>query len=130
MTFAIGQFAPDTDEEYRAQLFCDRTFTAFCIKIRETTQQILTVNKVDRVWQERCQTEFFTDGSFSRFNSRINRFYGRFQRTDMALAIAHHTLPVPLVNIDRMNGCQAVFIGAQGFHVRVKPFARAEVVLS
>lgn len=39
VAFAIREFAANADQEYCTQLFRDRTFTAFGIKIRETAQQ-------------------------------------------------------------------------------------------
>ena len=45
------------------------------------------------------------------------------------LDVYKRQFPVPLVNIDRVQRRKTVFIGAKGFHVRVQPFARAEVVL-
>ncbi len=130
MALTMRQLAADANQEYGAQLFSDRTLTAFGIQIRETGQEILAMNKLDRLWQERRQTKLFADCRFGFFNPGINCFYRCFQRTGMALAITHYAFPVPLVNVNRVNSSKTVFIGAKSFHVRVKPFARAEVVLS
>gem|GEM_PF-4432633 len=87
------------------------------------------MNKLDRLRQERDQTKLFADRRFGLFDPGINGFYRRLQRAGMTFPITHDAFPVPLVNVHRVNGGKAVFIGAKSFHVRVKPFARAEVVL-
>ena len=88
------------------------------------------MNKVDLFRQERCQAKFLADRQLGGFDPGVDRFDGRLQRADVALFIPHHPLPVPLVDIDGVDRRKTVFIGAKGLHVRVQPFARAEVVLS
>ncbi|MNN39132.1 hypothetical protein D3C81_1531600 [compost metagenome] len=85
---------------------------------------------MDLLWQERCQTKFFAYRRFGRLNSRPDSLYRAFQGGELTLTVAHYALPVPLVHIDRVKRRKTVFIRAQGFHVRVQPLTRAEVVLS
>lgn len=85
--------------------------------------------EVDLIRQERCQAKLFANRSFGCFNSRPDRLYRAFQSRELTLTVAHYAFPVPLINIDRVQRRKTVFIGAKGFHVRVQPFARAEVVL-
>ncbi len=129
MAVAIAQFTADPHQENGAKFFGDRAFAPFRIQIRETRQQFLTVNKLNLLWQERRQTKLFMHFCFRRLNSCPYSLYCAFQGGKLALAIAHDTLPVPLIHIDRVERRESVFIGAKGFHVRVQPFARAEVML-
>ena len=85
---------------------------------------------MDLFRQKRLQAKFLADRQLGSFDPGVDRLDGCLQRADVTLFIAHHALPVPLVNINGMDRRQTVFIGAKGLHVRVQPFARAEVVLS
>ncbi len=85
---------------------------------------------MDLFRQERRQAKLLADRQLGGFDPGVDRLDGCLQGADVTLFIPHHALPVPLVNIDGMDRRQTVFIGAKGFHVRVQPFARAEVVLS
>ena len=130
VAFTVTQLPADTDQENGAKLFRDRAFAPFRIQIRVTGQQLLAVNKVDLLRQERRQTKFFAYRGFGCLNAFPDSLYRAFQGGELTLTVAHNAFPVPLIDIDGVERGEAVFVRAKGFHVRVQPFTRAEVVLS
>ena len=68
------------------------------------------------------------DFRLCRLDGGVNAAHGAFQVVQAALTVAHHPLPVPLIDVHRVDRRQAIFIRAQRLHMGVQAFAGAEIV--
>lgn len=68
------------------------------------------------------------DFRFRRLDRGVNAAHGTFQIVQTALTVAHHPLPVPLIDVHRVDWRQAVFIRAQRLHMGIQAFAGTEIV--
>lgn len=78
MAVAIAQFTADPHQKNGAKFFGDRAFAPFRIQIRIARQQLLAVNKLNLLWQERRQTKLFMHFRFRRLNSCPYSLYCAF----------------------------------------------------
>ncbi len=69
----------------------------------------------------------FVDLLFDGFHRLVDRFDDPFQEAEVALLGAHRALPVPLIDVERVDVVQFL-VGADGVHVGVQPVSRGDLV--
>ncbi len=115
MRFAVRQLAADADQN-TAPSSGDRPLAPFGVQIRVALQQGFAVHKVDLFRQERSQTMLAADFRLCRLDGGVNAAHGAFQVVQLR-SPSPITLPVPLIDVHRVDRRQAIFIRAQRLHM-------------
>ena len=125
---SVGQFAADADQEQRA-VFAGRRLLALLGRQRgELLQQLLGLEERDPLGQDGRDVGIkFVNLLLDGLHRLVYRFDGRFQEAEVALFGTHRALPVPLVDVERMDVVQ-LLVGADGVHVGVQPVSRGDLV--
>ncbi len=126
VAFAVGEGATDADEEDRPQLFGDGALASLGIEVRVAGQQLFTVQELNIRRQEGGQVVLGTDRALGGLDGGPDAAHRLLQIGQIPALARHHLLPVPLVDVDGVNGAETILVRTQCLHVGVDAFTRAE----
>ena len=125
MRLAVGQRGAYADDEHGPELAADGVFALFCAHSGVHIEQVFTVDEVYFFGQERLN-----DAGVALAHNEFGAPYGGiyaahcgFEAVERALCGGDYRLPVPLVNIQRVQVVK-LFVGPYGVHVGVYAVVR------
>ena len=128
VTLAVRQLAADADEEQRAVFPCGGLLALLGRERGKLPQQLFGLDERDPFGQNGRDVRVeFVDLLFDGFHRLVDRFDDPFQEAEVALLGAHRALPVPLIDVERVDVVQ-LFVGADGVHVGVESVSRGDLV--
>ena len=130
MLLTITQLTTNTLYEYCAIFLADSILSLFRSHIRIHIKQILRMNKMNLFWQERLQLWIMLTGEiFSTADSSINATHHVFQEYQAAVFLLDHSLPIPLVNIQRVEIIE-FFVSTNSIHIGIDAISRFYFIFS
>ena len=129
VSFAIAQRTTDTDDKDGTIGACDGILPLFRCQVGILLQQVIGMDEMDLCRQ--CRTndgEHLIDQIFRPDHSGINASDNLFQELDIPLFRQHHALPVPLIDIQRVQVAQ-LLIASDGIHIRIDTIARLDLIV-
>ena len=126
----VRQFAPDADDENRSALLRDPVLPLAWVQIGPAFQQFLAVHERDFLGQHRLDMQILlTNHRFGLAQDRVDLSHGLLEKVQTSFAFSDDPLPVPLVDIDRMQVVQTLLIRSNGVHIGVQSLPRGESVV-
>ncbi|MNC29972.1 hypothetical protein D3C75_782400 [compost metagenome] len=126
VALAVGEGTADAYEENGSQLLGDGPLAPLGIEVRVTGQQLFAVQELDLGRQEGGQLVLGADRALCGLDGGPDAAHRLLQIGQIPALARHHLLPVPLIHVDGVDGGESVFVRAQGLHVGVDAFTRAE----
>ena len=127
---AVGQRGADADDEGGVVLLEGAVFSFARFQVGILLSEVFGVDEGDLVREEGFDIRvFFEDGGFGGFDGAVNGADDFFEEVEVALLGVDDPFPVPLIDVKGMDVVERFFVGADGGHVGVEPFAVAETVI-
>lgn len=125
---AVGEGGADADDKDGSVAADGLEFALFRRQRGVGLEQLLGMDEGDVFRQARRDVrEIFIDHQLGGFDGLVNFSDDVFEEADVAVGVGDGALPVPLVNVERVEVVE-VFVGADGVHVGVEPEAGGDVV--
>ena len=119
MLLAIRQFATNTYNKHSTVFLANSILALLGRFIRIHLQEFLCMDKRNLLGQERLNLRICLTGQvFRPTDSGIDALHHILQICHGALFLSYHSLPVPLVNIQRMQVVQ-LLVSSDSIHIRI-----------
>ena len=126
---AIRQASADANHKYRTHLLADGILALLRREGGVALQQLLGMNEVNLLGQERLQLRVgLAHQVFRTANGSIDAVHHILQECQRAVFLTDHCLPVPLVHIQRVQVVEFL-VGTDGIHVRIDAVAALHLLL-
>ena len=123
MLLSIAQLSADTLYKYGAIFLADSILALLRSLVRIHIEQILRMDKMNLLWQERLQLWIvLASQELGAEDGCIDAANHIFEECDGAITLRNHSLPVPLVHIERMKIIKFL-IGTDGVHIGIDTIA-------
>ena len=123
MRLAVRKGRADPDHEYGAVSPYDLVLALFRFFAGIQVEQLLRMDEMDLLGQRRNQLrELDVQFVFGHFDRLVDTAHRLFQESDVALFARDHLLPIPLVDVQRMDIVQ-LFVRTQRVHIGINPTA-------
>ena len=130
MALAIAQLASDADDKYRSALLADGILALLGTERGVALQQLLGVNEGNLLGQEGANLRIsLADVVLGAQDCSIDALNDALEVLHRATRLGHHTLPVPLVDVERVEVVQ-LLVGANGVHIGNDAVALGHLILS
>ena len=129
MLLAIRQASADANHEHSTHLLADGILALLRREGGVALQQLLGMNEVNLLGQERLQLRVgLAHQVFRTANGSIDAVHHILQECQRAVFLTDHCLPVPLVHIQRVQVVEFL-VGTDGIHVRIDAVAAFHLLL-
>ena len=119
MLLSIAQLSADTLDKHGTVFLADSILTLLRSFVRIHIKQILRMDKMNLLWQERLQLWIvLASQELGAEDGCIDAANHIFKECDGAVFLGNHSLPVPLVHIERMKIIKFL-IGTDGIHISI-----------
>ena len=130
MRLTIRQLSADTDNKDGSIGLGNQILTLLYGLVRIHTQQLLGMDEVNLLGQERLQlTVAFTNEELRTQDRSIDSLYDILQALQRAVFLPDNSLPVPLIHIERMQVVQFL-VSTDSIHIGIDSVARLHIVFS
>ena len=114
---AVRQLRADADDKHRTILLADGILALLGRERGVALQELLRVDERDLLGQEGFDLRVgLADVIFGAQNSAVDALNDALEVLHRAAILGHHTLPIPLIDIERVEVIQ-LLVGADGVHI-------------
>ena len=129
MLLAIAQLAANALYKYSAILLADCILALLRRKVWIHIEQILRMNEMNILRQERLQLRIMlASQELGTQDGTIDAAHDILEEGDGTVFLGNHSLPVPLVNIERMKIIQ-LLVSTDGVHICIYAISRLNLIL-
>ncbi len=129
MFLAVAQLGTDAHDKHGSVLTADGVLALLGRKVRIELAQLLAVDEEDILRQERLDRRIsLADHELRTENGAVDFLHDFLQELDVAVLLADHALPVPLVDIERVQVVE-LLVGTDGIHVGDDAESLANLIL-